>query len=120
MSKTVEQALWYPSAMLEELQEIARKHDKSVAWCVQQAWSLAKREVQGLHGNSTWRAEKVFEKRYADADKVKHSLSLPRSMMDEIKNEAARLDRSMSWLVARSFCVTREKIGQSKSATTGA
>ena len=47
-------------------------------------------------------------------------LALPVAMMEEIKREAARLDRSMSWLVARSFCVARDSLGQSKSATTGA
>ena len=118
--KTVEQSLWYPTSMLEEMETIARKHEQSVAWCVQQAWSVAKREVAALTGNSEWMAEQVFEKRYADADKVKHTLPLPVAMMDEIKNEAARLDRSMSWLVARSWCVARDKVGQARSATTGA
>ncbi len=120
MSKTVEQALWYPTSMLEEIETVARKHEESVAWCLLEAWAIAKREVAALNGNSEWRAETVFEKRYADADKVKHTLPLPLAMMDEIKNEAARLDRSMSWLVARSWCVAREKVGQPRSATTGA
>ncbi len=112
MNKTVEQALWYPTSMLEEMKALSRKQDQVVAWCVQQAWSLAKAEVAKLDGDGEWRAEKVFEKRYADADKIKHVMALPTGMMDEIKNEAARLDRSMSWLVARCWCVAREKVGQ--------
>ena len=40
------------------------------------------------------------------SDKRKQSLYFPESMLQEIKDEAARLDRSLSWIVQR--CV---KIG---------
>jgi uncharacterized small protein (TIGR04563 family) len=120
MAKTVDQALWYPSTMLEEMKALAASLGKSPAWVLEQSWALARPEVQKLEGNRPWRAEKVFEKRYADADKVKHMLTLSTATMDEIKTQAARLDRSMSWLVARCFCVAREDVGQEKSATTGA
>jgi uncharacterized small protein (TIGR04563 family) len=120
MGKTVDQALWYPSVMLEEMQSVAETAGHSVAWVVDQTWSRAKAEVAKLDGSAPWRAEKVFDAHYADSDKVKHMLALPASMMDEVKAEAARLDRSMSWLVARAWCVARDQLGQSNSATTGA
>jgi uncharacterized small protein (TIGR04563 family) len=42
----------------------------------------------------------------AGPDKRKQSLYFPESMLEEIQHEAARLDRSLSWIVQR--CV---KIG---------
>ena len=45
----------------------------------------------------------------AGTDKRKQSLYFPETMLDEIKHEASRLDRSLSWIVQR--CV---KIGLSE------
>jgi uncharacterized small protein (TIGR04563 family) len=42
----------------------------------------------------------------AGTDKRKQSLYFPEAMLEEIQHEAARLDRSLSWIVQR--CV---KIG---------
>ena len=42
----------------------------------------------------------------AGTDKRKQSLYFPETMLDEIQHEAARLDRSLSWIVQRC-----EKIG---------
>jgi uncharacterized small protein (TIGR04563 family) len=106
--------------MLEEMRVLAGSQKQTTGWVVEQAWTAARGEIAKLDGHKPWRAEKVFEKRYADADKVKHVLTISVATMDEIKCEAARLDRSMSWLVARCFCIARETLGQSNSATTGA
>ncbi len=43
-------------------------------------------------------------------DKRKQSLYFPEKMLDEIKAEAARLDRSLSWMVQRAWKVAREDI----------
>ena len=40
-------------------------------------------------------------------DKRKQSLSFPESMLQEIKEEAARLDRSLSWVVQRAWKLAR-------------
>ncbi len=40
-------------------------------------------------------------------DKRKQSLYFPESMLQEIKEEAARLDRSLSWVVQRSWKISR-------------
>jgi uncharacterized small protein (TIGR04563 family) len=37
----------------------------------------------------------------AGTDKRKQSLYFPESMLQEIQHEAARLDRSLSWIVQR-------------------
>jgi uncharacterized small protein (TIGR04563 family) len=43
-------------------------------------------------------------------DKRKQSLYFPESMLQEIKEEAARLDRSLSWVVQRAWKISRMEI----------
>ena len=43
-------------------------------------------------------------------DKRKQSLYFPESMLQEIKEEAARLDRSLSWVVQRAWKMARMEI----------
>jgi uncharacterized small protein (TIGR04563 family) len=44
------------------------------------------------------------------SDKRKQSLYFPESMLQEIKDEAARLDRSLSWVVQRAWKMARMEI----------
>ena len=44
------------------------------------------------------------------SDKRKQSLYFPESMLQEIKDEAARLDRSLSWIVQRAWKIARVEI----------
>jgi uncharacterized small protein (TIGR04563 family) len=46
----------------------------------------------------------------AKTDKRKQSLYFPESMLTEIKEEAARLDRSLSWVVQRAWKTARIEI----------
>jgi uncharacterized small protein (TIGR04563 family) len=43
----------------------------------------------------------------ADADKRKQSLYFPEEVLEEIKREAARLDRSLSWVVQQCWKIAR-------------
>ena len=43
-------------------------------------------------------------------DKRKQSLYFPESMLQEIKEEANRLDRSLSWVVQRAWKISRLEI----------
>jgi uncharacterized small protein (TIGR04563 family) len=43
----------------------------------------------------------------AKTDKRKQSLYFPETMLQEIKEEAARLDRSLSWVVQRAWKLAR-------------
>ncbi len=52
-----------------------------------------------------------------DTDKRKQSLYFPESMLQEIKEEAARLDRSLSWVVQRCWKVARNDIREIPSIT---
>lgn len=44
------------------------------------------------------------------SDKRKQSLYFPEIMLQEIKEEAARLDRSLSWIVQRAWKMSRVDI----------
>lgn len=44
------------------------------------------------------------------SDKRKQSLYFPEIMLQEIKDEAARLDRSLSWIVQRAWKLARAEI----------
>lgn len=44
------------------------------------------------------------------SDKRKQSLYFPESMLKEIMQEAARLDRSLSWVMQRAWQVARKDI----------
>lgn len=44
------------------------------------------------------------------SDKRKQSLYFPEAMLQEIKDEAARLDRSLSWIVQRAWKTARIEI----------
>ncbi len=55
---------------------------------------------------SSARVEPVASK----TDKRKQSLYFPESMLQEIKEEAARLDRSLSWVVQRAWKISRLEI----------
>ena len=53
----------------------------------------------------------------ANADKRKQSLYFPEEMLKEIQHEAARLDRSLSWIVQHGWKVAREKLKEFPSST---
>ena len=44
------------------------------------------------------------------SDKRNQSLFVPEIMLQEIKDEAARLDRSLSWVVQRAWKLARTEI----------
>lgn len=50
-------------------------------------------------------------------DKRKQSLYFPEATLQEIKAEAARLDRSLSWVVQRAWKVAREEIKKLSGST---
>ena len=52
-----------------------------------------------------------------NADKRKQSLYFPAEMLEEIQHEAARLDRSLSWIVQRGWRFARAKLKEFPSST---
>lgn len=55
----------------------------------------------------------------AGADRRKQSLYFPEEMLTEIKHEAARLDRSLSWVVQRVWRLARAKLKEVPSSNDG-
>ena len=43
-------------------------------------------------------------------NKSKQSLYFPETMLQELRDEAARLDRSLSWVMQRAFKIARAQI----------
>jgi uncharacterized small protein (TIGR04563 family) len=43
-------------------------------------------------------------------DKYKQSLYFPDEMLQEIRDEAERLDRSLSWVVQRAWKIARKQV----------
>jgi uncharacterized small protein (TIGR04563 family) len=52
----------------------------------------------------------VADESKSGSDKRKQSLYFPEVMLQEIKDEAARLDRSLSWVVQRAWKLSRTEI----------
>ena len=50
------------------------------------------------------------------ADKRKQSLYFPEEMLKEIQHEAARLDRSLSWIVQQGWKLARSSIKEFPSS----
>jgi len=42
------QSLYFPSGMLAEIEEVARRTDRSVSWVIQKAWKIAKPSIERL------------------------------------------------------------------------
>ena len=43
-------------------------------------------------------------------DKRKQSVYLPENVLEEIKKESIRQERSISWLIKQSWIISREKL----------
>jgi uncharacterized small protein (TIGR04563 family) len=55
----------------------------------------------------------------ANADKRKQSLYFPEDMLEEIKHEAARLDRSLSWIIQQGWKFARDKLKAFPASSEG-
>lgn len=53
----------------------------------------------------------------SSTDKRKQSLYFPVEMLREIKDEAARQDRSLSWIVQKAWQIARPQITKFPSVT---
>ncbi len=62
---------------------------------------------KGSHESTEKDSEKQAEK---TADKRKQSLYFPEEMLADIKREALRQDRSLSWIVQQAWRIARDDI----------
>lgn len=103
--------------MLRDLAQQAHRLDRSLSWCGQRAWTLARTELRTLGPVAEHpRAEATYEERYASDDAEgemnvrKQTLFFPSEMLEEIKEAAQRQDRSLSWLMQRAWCLAVSEI----------
>jgi uncharacterized small protein (TIGR04563 family) len=91
---------------------VVRQPIVAVLSCRQAQWSnalfrLAHQKEAPL---ATSEKESTTNLQGSKTDKRKQSLYFPESMLQEIKEEAARLDRSLSWVVQRAWKISRMEI----------
>lgn len=65
------------------------------------------------------KVEPVYAVGMASSDKRKQSLYFPEEMLQEIQQEAARLDRSLSWVVQQGWKRARAQIKAFPSSNDG-
>jgi uncharacterized small protein (TIGR04563 family) len=46
----------------------------------------------------------------ANTDKRKQSLYFPEEMLEQIREEALRQDRSLSWIIQRAWLIARDEL----------
>jgi uncharacterized small protein (TIGR04563 family) len=102
MTETVrEQALYLPSTILDALLAEAARRERSVSWCLQRAWTLARDRIRAL----------VPEKPPAEPGvRRKQTVLLPEVMLHEIEAEAARLEVSLSFVVCRAWRIAAPEL----------
>lgn len=111
--ETREQALYFPVPVVDVLQREAARLDRSVSWCLQRAWTRARRQIAALPAAPQGDAAAQVggtEVAAAPVEKRKRTIFFPESMLREIREEAARLDRSLSWVVGRAWEIAAPEI----------
>lgn len=100
-----EQALYFPTPLLQTLQQEAARLDGSLSLCLRRAWTLARDRVRQLG------PEAVEDGTGGDPfDKRKHTILFPAAMLREIVEEANRLDTSLSFVVCRAWRIAEPEI----------
>jgi len=51
-SKSDKQSLYFPEAMLDEIQKEAHRLQRSMSWVVQRAWKHARKEIKSVPGSN--------------------------------------------------------------------
>ena len=89
-----------PTPMLRDMQKQAQRLDRSVSWCVRMAWNMAAADIR------SWSAhDPTPQSRLLKGRKRSESMTMPPTTWSELTVEAARLDRSRSWLVQQAWLV---------------
>lgn len=103
--ETREQALYFPVTVVDALLREAARLDRSVSWCLQGAWTRARGQIAALPSapQDDGPQEGGAEVAAPPVEKRKRTIFFPASMLREIREEAARLDRSLSWVVGRAW-----------------
>lgn len=101
-----EQALYFPTTVFDVLLHESARLERSLSWCVQEAWRRAREEIAAL----PVLPEGAPEVAGPPVEKRKRTILFPASMLSEIHEEAARLDTSLSWVVGRAWEIAAPEI----------
>ena len=91
-----------PSAMLADIEKYSDRLQRSSGWCLRMAWGLAAPEIERLHADDL-----TIQNRILSGNRHPQPVALPPPTWDTIREEAARLDRSPSWLVQQAWRIAR-------------
>jgi uncharacterized small protein (TIGR04563 family) len=105
-SDKIEQTIVWQRALLSDLTKQAHRLDRSLSWCAQRAWKIARAEVSAMSAAKAQTAPDTSDA----SQRQKRTLFFPADMLAEIKAAAERQDRSVSWLVQRAWCLAVSEI----------
>lgn len=110
----VQQTIVWQSALLSDLTKQAQRLDRSLSWCAQRAWMIARAEMSKLDATSKHpKAQSTLDTRYVSGGvgkQQKQVLYFPVEMVAEMKAAAERQDRSISWLMQHAWCFAVSEI----------
>ncbi|MBX3192124.1 MAG: hypothetical protein KF819_34365 [Labilithrix sp.] len=100
-----EQALYWPEDMLRAIKEEAFRLDTSLSNIVQKAWKASRAKVAESQYDGLSPLLRGFSR-----DKAKQTLYFPGDMLVEIRDQAARIDASLSFVVQGAWVLARDAI----------
>lgn len=105
MAEKRKHALFFPSGMLSQIRSEAARLDRSLSWCMQRAWTIAREEIMRSQPD-----DEPAPPGASDDARVEQALYWPEDMLREMQLEAARQDRSLSWLAQRAWRIAAPRI----------
>jgi uncharacterized small protein (TIGR04563 family) len=100
-----EQSLYWPQDMLQTIKDEAFRLDTSLSNIVQKAWKTARLQVAASDRETLSPLLRGFS-----GEKAKQTVLLPGDMLVEIREQAARLDASLSFVVQSAWALAHDTI----------
>jgi len=108
--ENVESGYYFPEWLLDEIEAEATRTDRSLSHTVQSAWRLGGAKVHAdpeAVGKALREAAPEAEGMPRRREQI---LSVPTPMLAQIESEAARQDRSRSWVVSAAWVAVRNEL----------
>ncbi len=110
-SEKIEQRIIMPKPMHQEIVRHAQRLDRSLSWCAQRAWRIARTDIFKIAGDR--KMPRSSGTRYSAADasnNLRQTLFFPLEMLDEIREQAKRQDRTISSVMQQAWCLAVSEI----------
>jgi uncharacterized small protein (TIGR04563 family) len=112
MSDKVEQPLYFPDDMLQQIRDAATRTDRSMSNIMQLAYTTARDQLAAMDYAALAAAKGVHR-----GDKRKQTLYFPDDMLADMRTLAERLDASLSLVAQAAFSLARDAIASLPAAT---